>query len=106
MEKELHRYKIMSYITGSTLLMLFVMLALHKIAPSVWSNFHLLDRILGMGHGLVLYPIYLVTCFQLFLKAKMNALALVAMLLAGFVPGLAFVMERWNEKHVTAKRAS
>jgi integral membrane protein len=105
----------MSYVTGTTLLILTFFIFLHgfaftvKIAGSnlhlkvpgldysLWRHLHLLVAIVGIGHGVVLYPIYMVTCFQFALKVHLHVGYVVLMMLAGFVPGLAFYMERRME---------
>ena len=102
----------MSYVTGTTLLMLTLFIILHGFAftlviagahwhvsapslnYSLWKHLHPLVAVVGIGHGVVLYPIYMVTCFQFALKARLAVGYVVLMLLAGFVPGLAFYMER------------
>ncbi len=89
-------YRWMAFITGTTLLILTVVFILHKtLSDSAWTSSHLdiLDRIVGLAHGVVLYPIYLITCVALARLARLTLWSLIAMLLAGFVPGLAFVME-------------
>jgi len=88
------RYRWMSFITGTTLLSLFATLLLHKVDPSLWQHISLFVRIDGVLHGMVLYPIYMVMCFQMLLKFKLNIALLAAMFFAGFVPGLAFYLER------------
>ncbi len=95
MEGAFRRYRALSYITGTTLLVLCVFLILHSADRALWQHLHLLVTVVGIGHGVVLYPIYMVMCFQFFLAAKgrLHAGYLVLMLLAGFVPGLAFYME-------------
>jgi integral membrane protein len=87
------RYRVMSYVTGTTLLMLCATFVLHKISPSAWHSIAWLVRTIGVGHGLVLYPLYMIASFQMVLKHKLKFLLLVGMLLAGFVPGLAFYLE-------------
>ncbi len=87
------RYRTMSFVTGTTLLILCVTLLLHTIDLSFWHKIHLFVDVVGIGHGVVLYPIYLVMSFQLALKAHLNIGYVVLMMLAGFVPGLAFYME-------------
>ena len=91
-------YRTMSYITGTSLVILFILLGLHPLfSVHQWREFGFsaVERIVGVGHGLVLYPIYFVSCFIVMLKARLPFLIVVAMWLAGFVPLLAFVMERW-----------
>ena len=97
----------MSFVTGTTLLLLVVVLILHHtLSHEAWHNYGLnvVDRIVGIGHGVVLYPIYLMTCFQLTVKARLPLLQLIAMFLAGFVPGLAFVMENWVARRLGFSR--
>jgi len=92
-ERAFRRYRLMSFVTGTTLLILCVFLALHTWDLTLWKNLKVLVTVVGIGHGVVLYPIYMVMCFQFWLKTHFPVLQLVFMLLAGFVPGLAFYME-------------
>lgn len=94
MENAFRRYRAMSFVTGTTLLVLCAFLALHTWDLSLWTSLKVLVTVVGIGHGVVLYPIYMVMCFQFWLKARIPVALLVLMLLSGFVPGLAFYMER------------
>jgi len=87
------RYRLMSFVTGTTLLTLFVTLALHQWDLSLWKSIKPLVVVDGVAHGTILYPIYLIMSFQFVIKARLNLTYLIAMLLAGFVPGVAFVVE-------------
>lgn len=93
MERAFQRYRIMSFVTGTTLLILCCTLILHTVDLSFWKSIHLFVAVVGIGHGVVLYPIYLVMSFQLVLKARLNLAYLIMMMLSGFVPGLAFYTE-------------
>lgn len=93
MEQAFRRYRLMSFVTGTTLLTLCVFLALHTWDFKLWTSLKVLVTIIGIGHGVVLYPIYMVMCFQFWLKSRVPVPLLVLMLLSGFVPGLAFYME-------------
>ena len=93
MDASYRRNRIMSYVTGTTLLMLLATFILHRVSPSAWHSIAWLVRVIGVGHGVVLYPLYMIASFQMVLKHKLNFLLLVGMLLAGFVPGLAFYLE-------------
>ena len=88
MEAAFRRYRLMSFVTGTTLLVLVVFLILHSVDLSLWTSMKPLVTVVGIGHGVVLYPIYLVMCFQFTLKARLPFGLLVLMLLSGFVPGL------------------
>lgn len=93
METAFARYRFMSYVTGTTLLTLFLFLILHGVDLRLWKDIKTLVTIDGIAHGVVLYPIYLVMSFQVALKARLHIGYVVLMMLAGFVPGLAFYME-------------
>jgi len=87
------RYRLMSFVTGSTLLSLFVTLFLHWVDLTLWKQMGWFVRIDGVVHGAVLYPIYMIMCFNLVMKFRLSVLYLGLMLFAGFVPGLAFYLE-------------
>jgi len=100
MDAAFRRYRLMSFVTGSTLLSLFATLALHAIDLHLWQDINVLVRVDGIAHGLILFPIYMVMSFQFVLKAKLPLYILVTMLLAGFVPGVAFLVEYLLAKKV------
>ena len=93
MEATFRRYRAMSFITGTTLLVLFVTLLLHTVDLTLWHHLSWFVKIVGVGHGIVLYPIYMIMCFNLVLRFRLNVGLLGLMLFAGFVPGLAFYLE-------------
>ena len=90
----------MSFVTGTTLLTLFVTLALHQWDLSLWKSIKPLVVVDGVAHGTILYPIYLIVSFQFVIKARLNIGYLVAMLLAGFVPGVAFAVEYYLARKI------
>ena len=47
----------------------------------------------GIGHGIILYPIYMIMCFNLRHEVSPPPSTSAIMLFAGFVPGLAFYLE-------------
>ena len=82
------RYRIMAYVVGTGLLVLvFVGVPLQYGAgiPQV-------DAIVGPIHGF-LYIVYLLTAVDLARRARFTLLQLAAMIGAGFLPFLAFVIE-------------
>jgi integral membrane protein len=92
-EATFRRYRAMSFITGTTLLILFVTLFLHTVDLSLWKHMFWFVRVVGIGHGIVLYPLYMIMCFNLVMRFRLNPAMLALMLFAGFVPGLAFYLE-------------
>jgi integral membrane protein len=89
------RYRVMSFVTGTTLLSLCVTQGLNWWDLSLWKSIKPLVVIDGVAHGTILYPIYLILSFQLVLKARLPLWYLAIMFLAGFVPGVAFLVEWW-----------
>jgi integral membrane protein len=93
----LERYKVMAYIVGVGLIILvFVGIPLQYAAglPQV-------AHIVGPIHGF-LYIAYLVAALDLARRARFTLLQMGAMVGAGFVPFLAFVVERSVAKRVSA----
>jgi integral membrane protein len=94
----LQRYRIMAFIVGTLLLILFCVC----LPLTYAANEPLPGKILGPIHG-ALYIVYLLTCLDLARRARFNLLELAAMVCAGFVPGLAFVIEWWTARKVHAR---
>jgi len=89
------RYKVMAYIVGVGLLVLvFVGVPLQYGAdvPQVAA-------VVGPIHGF-LYIVYLLAALDLARRARFTLLQMAAMVGAGFVPFLAFVIERRVERRV------
>ncbi len=94
----LRRYRIMAYIVGVFLLVLVgVGIPLQYAAgkPAV-------VQIVGPIHGF-LYIVYLLAAVDLARRARLTLLQLALMVGAGFVPFLAFFIEHWVTKQVTAE---
>jgi integral membrane protein len=83
------RYRVMAYITGVVLIILcFVGIPLQVAGhPQVANN-------VGVVHG-ILYIIYLVNAWILSRKLQLANKPTVIMLLAGTVPIMTFIVERW-----------
>ena len=87
-----HAYRIMAYVTGVMLIILcFICMPLryfgHDPGPA---------EIVGACHG-VLYMIYIVVAFAMtrLVRMKVASFGTVIVLLAGTIPVLTFVVERW-----------
>ena len=99
-EGALFRYQVMANIVGCAL----VILVFVAIPIQVWGHNKIPVEIIGVGHG-YLYIVYLVTAGLLAVKARLNIVQIVAMVAAGLVPGLAFLVEWWVAKSIRAKLA-
>jgi integral membrane protein len=83
------RYRVMAYVTGVVLVVLcFVGIPLQIAGHPVVAN----D--VGVVHG-ILYIIYLVAAWILSRKLRLASKPTVIMLLAGTVPIMTFIVERW-----------
>ncbi len=84
------RYRVMAYVTGVVLMILcFVGIPLQVFAgDAAVANY------VGTTHG-ILYMIYLVTAYLLARKLRLAIAPTVVLLLAGTIPVLTFVVERW-----------
>ena len=83
------RYRVMAYVTGVVLVVLcFVGIPLQVAGhPAVANN-------VGVVHG-ILYIIYLVFAWILSRKLGLAIKPTVIMLLAGTIPIMTFIVERW-----------
>ena len=83
------RYRVMAYVTGVVLILLcFVGIPLQIAGyPAVAND-------VGVMHG-ILYIIYLVCAWILSRKLGLATKPTVIMLLAGTVPVMTFIVERW-----------
>lgn len=89
MNGALTRYRVMAYLTGVLLLVLVVVAMPLKY---IWHQ-NTLVAIVGPAHGF-LYMVYLVTAFDLAVRAKWRFFRTLGVLLAGTIPVLSFVVER------------
>ncbi|MFZ0187822.1 MAG: DUF3817 domain-containing protein [Streptosporangiaceae bacterium] len=89
MEAAVLRYRVMAYVTGVVLIVLcFVGIPLQVAGyPAVAND-------VGVLHG-ILYIIYLVFAWILSRKLALATKPTVIMLLAGTIPIMTFIVERW-----------
>jgi integral membrane protein len=88
------RYRVMAYITG----VLIIVVVFAGIPLQVWGNNDVIVNYVGTAHG-YLYIIYVICAFLLSQKLKMRlSPQLILLLLAGTIPVLTFVVERWMER--------
>ena len=87
------RYRVMAYVTGGWLLLLTLELVLKYVVDVNGGHRPVLGVWVAMVHGWV-YVAYLVTVFLLWTKMRWGLGRLAAMVLAGVVPFMSFVLER------------
>lgn len=89
MSGALMRYRVMAYIVGVGL----VILVLIGMPLQYGAGVNAVVAVVGPLHG-ALYIVYLLAVLDLFRRARLSFWALVAMVAAGFVPFVAFIVER------------
>ena len=88
MEGALVRYRVMTFIVGSALIVLVFV----GVPLQVWGHFDLVAKVEGTIHG-YLYLVYLFTAADVARRAHWRIGRILAVVLSGFVPFLAFIVE-------------
>ena len=100
MSGALRRYRIMAYTVGVGLIILvFVGIPLQYGAHSPG-----VVKVVGPIHG-ALYIVYLLAALDLARRARFGLLQMAAMVAAGFVPFVAFIVERQVVRRLSAESA-
>jgi len=89
------RYKCMAYIVGTGLIILVFL----GIPLQYGANTPQVAQYVGVAHGF-LYIVYLLAAVDLARRARFTLLQMAAMVAAGFLPFLAFIIERRVERRV------
>jgi integral membrane protein len=87
------RYRVMAYITG----VLIIVVVFAGIPLQVAAHNTFIANDIGTIHGF-LYIVYIVFAYILAQKLKMKLWPTVVLLLAGTVPVMTFVVERWMNR--------
>ena len=90
MRGDVLRYRVMAYVTGVVLMILCFV----GIPLQVFAGNQAVVSYVGTTHG-ILYLIYLLTAYLLARRLRLAIGPTVVVLLAGTIPVLTFVVERW-----------
>ncbi len=90
MQAAVLRYRVMAFITG----VLIIVVVFAGIPLQIWGHNTVITDQVATVHG-VLYLVYIVFAFLLATKLHMKPKPTVILLLAGTVPVMTFVVERW-----------
>jgi integral membrane protein len=94
------RYRVMAYVTGAVL----IVLCFVGIPLQVAANDNVIVNDVGTVHG-ILYIIYLVVSYLLARRLRLPLGPMLLVLLAGTIPVLTFVVERWlNRRYIVPAR--
>ena len=91
------RYRVMAYITG----VLIIVVCFVGIPLQVAAHNTFISNDIGTLHGF-LYIVYVVVAYMLAQKLKMPLWPTILLLLAGTIPVLTFVVERWMNRRYIA----
>ena len=103
--KAVRRYRIMAYVTGVALMIL----CFAGIPLQVFAHNLVVVNYVGTAHGILLYPIYLGAAYLMTRQVGMKLASpqTVLVLLAGTIPVLTFVVERWvTRQYINPARAA
>jgi integral membrane protein len=83
-------YRVMAYVTGVVL----IILCFVGIPLQIWANNTSVVHYVGTLHG-ILYIIYIIVAYVLTRRLRLSIGPTLLVLLAGTIPVLTFVVERW-----------
>lgn len=106
MQGAVTRYRVMAYVTG----VLLILLCFVAVPLKLFAHNGVLSTAIGIPHGMICYPLYLVTAFDLYRRVRWPLGKMVLIVLAGIIPFLTFYIERrvvaeLRERTATASRA-
>jgi integral membrane protein len=84
------RYRVIAWIVGVLLIVLFCVGLPLQYAAGHKS----VDAVVGVVHGVVFYPLYLILTLDLARRVKMSPIRTLLTMAAGTVPFVSFVAER------------
>lgn len=90
MQGAVTRYRIMAYVTGTLLVLLFFV----AVPLKIFAHNGVLSTLVGLPHGVVCYPLYLLSTFDLYRRVRWPLRRVVLIVLAGVIPFLTFYVER------------
>ena len=106
MQGAVTRYRVMAYVTG----VLLIVLCFVAVPLKLFAHNGVLSTVVGIPHGMVCYPLYLLTTFDLYRRVRWPLSKMVVIVLAGIIPFLTFYVERrivaeLREQNAPARRA-
>jgi integral membrane protein len=90
MQAAVLRYRVMAFITG----VLIIAVVFVGIPLQIWGHNTILTGPVATVHGF-LYIVYIVVAYMLASRLRMRPKPTVILLLAGTIPVMTFVVERW-----------
>lgn len=94
MKSALARYRVMAYVTGVFLLLLCLNMVLKYVVDQRG-----LGNWIPIGHGW-LYMVYVAVAVDLWFRTRLDVTRMALVVLAGTIPFMSFVAERWVTSRV------
>ncbi len=96
------RYRVVAIIVSVLLVVLFFV-----GIPLEFAGDHPgVDRIVGVVHGAIFFPLYIILTFDLTRRMRMSPIQLVLTVLAGTVPVASFYAERYTTRYMRERQAA
>jgi integral membrane protein len=94
-------YVVLAWITGTTI----TILELVALPLTWWAHAPQLGEIIGVIHGVGLYPVYVITCLIVAFRFRVSIPHIVVMALAGLLPFASPAVAHWTLRHIDKREA-
>lgn len=94
-------YLVLAWITGTTI----TILELVALPLTWWAHSPQLGEIIGVIHGVGLYPLYVVTCLVVAFRYRVSIPHMAIMALAGLLPCASPTVAHWTLRHIDKRAA-
>ena len=94
-------YVVLAWITGTTI----TVLELVALPLSKWGHSPQLGDVIGVIHGMGLYPLYVITCLVVAFGYRVSIPHMAAMALAGLLPFASPLVAIWTLRHLDRREA-
>ena len=94
-------YVVLAWITGTTI----TILELVALPLTWWAHSPGLGDVIGVIHGMGLYPLYVITCLIVAFKYRVAIPHMAVMALAGLLPFASPAVAIWTLKHIDRHEA-
>lgn len=94
-------YVVLAWITGTTI----TVLELVALPLTWWAHSGGLGNVLGVVHGMGLYPLYVIVCLIVAFGYRVSIPHMAMMALAGLLPFASPAVAHWTLRHIDAREA-
>ena len=94
-------YLVLAFITGTTI----TILELIALPLTWWAHSPQLGDVIGVIHGVGLYPLYVITCLVVAFGYRVSIWHMAVMALAGLLPFASPLVALWTLRHIDRREA-